>query len=544
MGEKTWEILGKGEDVIETLLSNRGIKKNQEKEFFHPKDPALITLKELGLTQTEMAKAVARIKRAQKNKEKVIVYGDYDADGICATAILWEALYSLGVDCLPFIPDRFNGGYGLNQETIADLKVKHPNLSLIVTVDNGIVAVTEIAAAKKLGIEVIVTDHHEKGKKIPKAILIHTTKICGAALAWVLARELRKAFQKKNLSKGLDLAGIGTIADQMPLVFINRSFAKHGLVELNKTDRVGLLALIKEAGLTLGQIDAYGVGFGIAPRLNAMGRLSEAMESLRLLCTKDELRAQDLADLLGKTNLERQKIVDEVVVHTRARAEEFTEKRIIILAHETYHEGVIGLAAAKLVEEYYRPAIVFSIKDQIAKASARSIPGFNIIETVRKTGDLMISGGGHEMAAGFVVAANRLEEFSRKIEEIAVKELTDDLLVRKMRVDLELPFVKINWDLAEKLSDFAPTGLGNPTPNFAAYGVEILSAKSVGREGKHLKLKLRQKEKVFDGIAFGWAALQKDLVVGKMIDLVYSVEVNVWNGSKSLELKIKDLKLV
>ena len=355
----SWELLqkGKAKDIISLLLKNRGIKTlKDKKEFFFPTHPTKLSLKELGLSKTEIRKAIARINQAKKNKEKVIVYGDYDADGICATAILWEALWEKGLDVLPYIPERFSEGYGLNIESIKKLKASQPNLALIITVDHGIVADKKVDLAKELGIDVIITDHHQPGKIIPKALAtVHTVKIGGAGVAWILAREIGTA-------AGLELAAIGTIADQLPLMGPNRSLAKFGLEELNKTTRPGLLALFSEAALKPGGIGPYEVGFIIAPRINATGRLTHGLTSLRLLCTKDRMRARLLAEEIGRINSQRQKIVEEVVAHARKKLKDGPGQEIIILEHKSYHQGVIGLAAAKLVEEFYRPAIVISSK--------------------------------------------------------------------------------------------------------------------------------------------------------------------------------------
>ncbi|MCH7641354.1 DHH family phosphoesterase [Patescibacteria group bacterium] len=321
----------KSEDIVDILLKNRGIKSKREKdEFFNPTLPDKMSVKSLGLSAREISKAINRIKKAKEKKEKVIVFGDYDADGVCATAILWENLYGLKLDVLPYIPERFSEGYGLKTESLEKIKVQNPNIKLIITVDNGIVANEAVNEANKLGIDVIITDHHQPGKMRPKAYsVIHTTKIGGAAIAWILAREVLKKLEignwKLEIRKSLELCAIGTISDQLPLIGPNRSFAKYGLEALNKTVRPGLLALFKEAGIKKGsagwRTGTYEVNFVIAPRINAMGRLEHAIDSLRLLCTKSKEKATDLSYLLGKTNVKRQKIVEEVVAHAKGIAE-------------------------------------------------------------------------------------------------------------------------------------------------------------------------------------------------------------------------------
>jgi single-stranded-DNA-specific exonuclease len=536
-----WEVLGKArkKDLVDILLENRGIKTAKEKkEFFNPTRPEKLSLKELGISSVEIMKAVKRIKQAKAKKEKVIVYGDYDADGICATAILWECLYyKLGLNVLPYIPERFSEGYGLNIESLKKLKEKDPDLSLILTVDHGIVADKKVDVAKELGIDVIITDHHEKGKTVPKAYaVVHTTKISGSGVAWILAREL-------GATTGLELAALGTISDQLALIGPNRSIAKYGLEALRETKRPGLLSLFEEAGIEKEKIGTYEVGYIIAPRINAMGRLTNAIDSLRLLCTKDRKRAGELADLVGRTNFERQKIVETVVAHAKEKLGKDVTESIIVLSHESYHEGVIGLAAAKLVERFYRPAIVLSKKKDISKASARSIFGFNIIEAIRKLEDLYIEGGGHPMAAGFSIETSKIKEFAKRINEISKPLLTEEILSRRLKIDLEIDFNQVNQKLYDRLKEFEPTGLGNYQPSFMTKNVEILEARTVGRDNTHLKLKLKKDNLVFDAIAFGFGNLQPKIAPETEIDMVYSIEENIWNNRTSLQLKIKDIKI-
>jgi single-stranded-DNA-specific exonuclease len=333
------------------------------------------------------------------------------------------------------------------------------------------------------------------------------------------------------------LAAIGVIADQLPLIDINRSIVKYGLGELNKTKRPGLLALFKEAGIE--NIGTYEVGYIIAPRINAMGRLKHGLESLRLLCTKDKTKAFEIAKNIGSTNSERQKIVEEVVLLARKNV---TGEKIIVIAGENYHEGVIGLAAGRLVEEFYRPAIVLSTKGEVSKASARSVSGFNIIEAIRIV-SLHIEGGGHPMAAGFSIETNKIEEFAKKINKYADKLLTEEILEKKLRIDCEVEFEQLNYDLLDKLIKFDPTGLGNPGAAFLTKQVEVIDSKPVGREARHLKLKLKQDEHTFDSIYFGGGEMYSKLNSNQKVDIVYSLEDNSWNGYKNLQLKIKDLKI-
>lgn len=560
MNTKRWEVLCKSrvssiESLINVLLKNRGIRTEKEKkDFFDPTDPMKITLKSLNIKESEIKKAIDRIKKAKKSGEHVIIYGDYDADGITGTATMWESLHELGIFVLPHIPERFSEGYGLNLESVKKLKKDDPKLGLIITVDHGIVAGEKVDELRKLGIDMIITDHHQphfakasRGKAgyiFPKSYaVIYTSKIGGSAIAWFFAREIIKKFRisdsRFRIYDRLELAAIGTIADQLPLIGPSRSIVKYGLSVLNRTKRPGLLALFAEAGLT--EIGPYEIGFMIAPRINSMGRLKHGLESLRLLCTRDKGKASEIAGNIGRTNRERQKIVDEVVKHAKNSYKNIEEQFVIVLAHKSYHEGVIGLAAAKLVEEFYRPAIVLSNNGNIAKASARSISGFNIIEAIRKLENLYIEGGGHPMAAGFSIETKKISVFTKEINKVAKKFITKDLLQRKLRIDLEIGFEEINPKFLESIKLFEPTGLGNPTPTFISKKVEITGAKTVGKDAKHLKLELKQHEQVFDSIFFGGGEIYSKLTRGLRADFAFQVEEDFWNGSSRIQLKIKDI---
>jgi single-stranded-DNA-specific exonuclease len=559
-----WEILhtcisGKGgvEKIIDILLKNRGITtKKQKEEFFSPKDPSKITLAELGIKKSEMDKALKRIKKAKTENERVVVFGDYDTDGVCAAAIMWEALDTLKIETMPHIPNRFEEGYGINKESIDILLSKYPKLGLIITVDNGIVALDAVTYAKKKGIDVIITDHHQRDKKLPKAFsIIHTDRVSGSTVSWVVAREIRKRFKVPDTrfknGLGLDLVALGTIADLIPLVGVNRSFVIKGLNVLRNTKRPGLDALFQEAKINKGdavyrqgsawQVESYHVGFVIAPRINAMGRMEHAIDSLRLLCTRNKENAYEYAHVLGKTNRDRQDVVEEIVNHALQEAKKKEWSGAIVLSHEEYHEGVIGLAASKLVEKFYRPAIVISKGEKISKASARSISGFNIIEAIRELDDLLEGGGGHPMAAGFSIETKKLNKFVDEFTKISVKLLSQKILTRSLKVDLELKFTQMTYKLLEKLSGFDPTGIGNPTPVFCTKGVTVLNLRTVGRDASHLKLKLESSGVVRDAIGFGMGYLYTKLLTVGKIDVSYNLDVNEWQGNKSIQLKLKDV---
>jgi len=531
--------------VIEILLQNRGIKNaTQKKEFLNPIHPEKLTLDKLKISKKEIDKSLERLKKALKNKEKIIIYGDYDADGISGTAVLWETLFCLGFDVWPYIPERFSEGYGINFESVKNLKEQFSNLGVLITVDNGIVATKDIKKINKLEVDVIVTDHHTKATdKLESFSTIHTTEISGSAVAWIFSREIQKHFsKKKTLDNKLDLVSIGTIADQVSLTGANRSFVKWGLEQLNQTKRPGLKALYKEASLKEGEIGTYEVGYIIAPRINAMGRIEQGIDSLRLLCTKSTKRSLELANKLGRTNLKRQNIVDEVVIHARKILLKDNSKKALILVDKSYHEGVIGLAASKLVEQYYKPAIVISKGKKISKASARSISGFNIINAIRELGDLLENGGGHPMAAGFSILTSNIEKFEKKFQKIADKLLTEEILSRKIKVDMYLNFKDINLKLVDEIAKLEPFGIGNYYPTFITKDVLIQNARVIGKNKKHLKLSLLNNGKYIDAIAFNKAEQFSNLVKGSKIQIIYSVERNIWDGREKLQLRIKELK--
>ena len=550
-----WQILFEKKDkekklpvdkIIEVLLENRGIRGSKERvEFLNPVKPEDVSLAYLKINKEEVKKAIFRLKTAFKNRERVIIYGDYDADGICGTAILWETLYGLGFDVWPYIPERFSEGYGVNFESVEKLKKEYPNFRVLITVDNGIVANEEVDKINKLGIDVIVTDHHQAGKKKTNSYsTIHTTDVCGSAVSWIFSREIKNRFLKLKNKKtgGLDLVAIGTIADQVALLGANRSFAKWGLRDLNNTNRSGLLSLFKEAGLTKGEIGTYEVGYIIAPRINATGRIEQGIDSLRLLCTKSEKKSLELARKIGNINQKRKDIVDKVVEKALNLTDKNSLEKVLIIDGKSFHEGVIGLAAGRLVEVFYRPAIVISKGEKISKASARSIPGFNIIENIRKLDHILLDGGGHPMAAGFSILTKNINKFKKEFIKIVNESINDELLLKKVKIDMDLGFKDFSLDLINKINTLEPFGIGNPFPVFITENVEILDKRLVGKENKHLKLILKKDERIFDAIAFNMGDVFPALSKKEKISIAYSLDKNFWDGRDKIQIKVRSLR--
>lgn len=541
--------------LIKILLKNRGIKIEREiEEFLNPRLEK-VTVKSVGIDSKQLKKAIARIKKAIKNKEQIIVFGDYDVDGICGTAILWETLNSLHAKVMPYVPHRIDEGYGLSAKGISNVKLQIPNVKLIITVDNGIVANKAVDFANKQGIDVIVADHHVPPKRLPDALaIVHTTKLCGTGVAWVLAQEFKK--DKSNL----ELVALATVADLVPLRGANRTLLKFGLEALRKTKRVGLLELFKEAEIDKNKIGVYEIGHIIAPRLNATGRLDHAMDSLRLICTANQKRAEKLSKEIGLTNKERQLLTVETTGHAIELIKNKKELgKLLVAVHESYQQGIIGLVAGKLVEEFYRPAIVVSKGEKFSKASARSIHGFNIIEFIRGSSDLLIDAGGHPMAAGFTVETTKLLKLQKALEDKAESVLSKELLIPSLRIDCELPLSFIDFNLYESLQALFPFGMGNPEPTFISKGVVVEDVRFVGAENKHLRLRLachperregsrdysaapQNNRGIIGGIGFGMGEKANDFKIGDKVDVVYTIDENIWNGNRELQLKIKDIK--
>jgi len=548
------------DEIIKILLKNRGLTNPEQVEgFFHPPHPADIPLKSVGLKSVDIQKAITLIRRHIRENHKIFIYGDYDVDGLCAAAILWETLYRTYRNVHPHIPHRREEGYGLSQKGIdhcLSLGAK-----LIITVDNGIVASDQIDYTKKHNCDVIVVDHHEKGKKLPPAdVILHSTSTCAAGLAYFFAKELIKILPSPNLGEGsreeykevLDLVSLAVICDIVPLLGVNRSFAKFGLEELNHTCRPGLLALIEISGikkfpspdpgegsrerLTEFGINSYHVGFILGPRLNAAGRLEHALDSLRLLCTTDPGRARQIAQQLNNTNIRRQDLTTKSFDHAIKNISKITD--LLVASSPDYDEGIIGLIAAKLVEKYYRPAIAISVGEEVSKASARSVPGFHITEYLHTHSRWFTSVGGHSMAAGFSFSTSNLNLVLKSLSEARMSN--PDVLVKKSRIDAEINLSVLDLDFYLRLLEFAPFGLGNPQPVFSTPDLEIVSSRIVGKTGRHLKFILSDGTVSLPAI---WFSPPEDFDPQKItrISPYYSLQVDSFSGRPTLQLQIKGL---
>lgn len=521
------------------ILNNRHI--TDIDSFLNPPDPLTITPASVGIDQSQLQASISLIQQARDHKTPILIYGDYDADGITATAILWETLHKQGHIAIPFIPHRQDHGYGLSPAGLeaALATVPQNQKPLIITVDNGISAHQAADICRQRKIDLIITDHHQQGKTLPfHTHLIHTDTIAGSAVSWFLAKEI----SLKAARDTLDLVSIGTVADMLPLIGPNRAIVKAGLQALPLTKRVGLQTLYQLAGVdTSLDFSTYHINYIIAPRLNAMGRLSDAMDSLRLLVTNSSSRAQSLSSVLHQTNSHRQELTQAYIDLAESMVGT-PQDHLIVIDHPEFHEGIVGLVAGKLVERYYRPAIVLTTSGDISKASARSVPGVDIIQLIRQHQDLLLNAGGHPMAAGFSIQTSKISTFKSTITTTANATISSELLTPSLDIDCILDPAAITVDLYQIIETLKPFGMQNPRPVFASYDLRLTSAYSIGKNRTHLKLIVSHKSKNLDCIGFNLALLYPRIADQTTVSLAYTIDENVWNGRRSLQLQIKDIR--
>lgn len=540
------------EDLDQILLNNRKITNFDE--FINPVHPLDLTTADVGISQSEFDKALDLIHRAKEKKQKVIIVGDYDADGICATAILWRVLHDSGVEVSPFIPSREKHGYGVSLKALADIEKEFGLPDLLITVDNGIVAHEAISYLKQKNVQVILTDHHQPEKDgdrviYPKAdAIVHTTSLCGATISWMLSRGVSAKLAKKEL----DLCAIATIADQVKLVGANRSFAKHGLDALRETQRLGLRELFKKTKIDQKKINATTIGYILAPRINAMGRLAHGLDALRLLCTHKTSQATELSEVLSQTNAQRQELTLDLVEMAKNQAEKQKNQKIIIVSSSEFHEGVVGLIAGRLTEIYSRPAIVITLGEKFAKASARSLPGVNIIEMLRVIRSEFLEVGGHPMAAGFGFEVEKLEVIREKLLSLSDEMISDSDLESGLDIDCLLPHDLLTTQTVDYLSKFEPFGQGNPKPVFKLDEMKVVSVDVVGNGAKHLKLQLLPSQATNSNIAIKpitamwWRQgdMAAEFESGHKLSLAAQLEVNQWKSRRVVQLVVSEIAFI
>ena len=505
-----------------------------------------------------MRAAVTRVQSALETGERIVVYGDFDVDGVTATALLVQTLTALGGDVSPYIPDRVDEGYGLRTAALG--RIAEDGASLVLTVDCGVRSVAEVAHANDLGLDVIITDHHSVGPQLPDAVAVVDPKrdddgypfedLAGVGVAYRLAQALLRECPREGGTTGqggleegdlLDLVALGTVADLAPLRGENRVLVRQGLARINRKARLGISSLSEQARVRNGRVDAEAIGYGLGPRLNAAGRLGSADLAYDLLMADSPYDAKRLARELDRLNRERQRLTSESVARSHPEAkEQVAHSPLIFVADADLAPGIIGLVAGRLADEFYRPAIVVERGQDLSRGSARSIDEFHITEALDACRDLLDRHGGHAAAAGFEVQTRNLDGLEARLRELAIDQLAGVDLAPTFTVDAEIEVPQVSETLVEELGEMEPFGYGNPKPLFVSRHVRVLEGRRVGRDQSHLKLTFLEGGASWDGIAFrqgDWADR-----LPRFIDIVYHVELNEWRGERRLQLNVQDLQ--
>jgi single-stranded-DNA-specific exonuclease len=497
---------------------------------------------------SDMPKAISLVKKALENKEKVMVFGDYDVDGITSTVLIKNALTNLGLDVLHHIPHRIKEGYGLNSEIVNFAKEKQ--IKLMVTADCGIADHQEIEALRQANIDVIITDHHEpQNLNLPGASSVINPKLkhseypyrdlAGVGVAYKFAQAITASF----LADDLDLVGLGTIADNAPLSGENRIITKEGLVRLAQTKRLGLRAIIENAGIENKKFNSTYVSFIIAPRLNAAGRMSNAELSLKLLMSQDIQETKKLASELEELNRQRQKIESRILEEAEELINNqinFKEHKVIVIAKEDWHQGVLGIVASKLVDRFYRPAVVISLNEELCKGSARSIKNFHLFNALLHSKELLDSFGGHAHAAGLLITRDNIDDFRKSINKLANDRLTLDDLLPSIDIDLELNLNQINESMVRELELLEPFGMANPEPLFYTRALKLKSQPQLLNR-KTIKFWVTDGETTSQVIAFGMSHLKDSLLQAASFDLIYTPKIDTWRQEETIILEVKDI---
>ena len=532
--------------LLSTILINRNItEEKQILKFLKPTrqdfyDPFLMP---------DMEIAVNRIIEAINKKQKMIVYGDYDADGITSITVLKSFLNSIGTDIDTYIPNRLEEGYGLNKPAVK--KIADENYDLMITVDCGISGIEEVDYANSLGLETLITDHHEVGEVLPNAIAVVDAKrkdnrypcrdLAGVGVVFKLIQGLsiKLGLKEEAYLKYLDIVCVGTISDIVPLTDENRVIAKLGLMLVNQTKNLGLKSLLISSGYK--KIDSSAISFGVAPRINACGRMGHAEEALKLFLSNNINEVTELTKKLNEFNLKRQEIEKNIYEEAQVKIKQnhLDENDTIVVAGENWHHGVIGIVASKITELYFKPSILLCLENDLAKGSGRSVPGFDLYDALAKCQDAIYKFGGHSMAIGITIYKNNLEEFSNKIEKIARSKHIEEF-VPIINIEGKINLTDINKQMVETLKDLEPFGEGNKTPIFVFKNLKIDSIRALS-EGKHLKLTLKDINTIVSAIGFNMGNLAEEYKIGDKIDVAGVLEINSFNGEDNIQINIKDI---
>ena len=545
------EALAAFPPILRQVLFNRGYSTDAKARAFLRAETDFDTNP---IQLTGMEPAVVRIQRAIENKEPIAIYGDYDVDGVTATVLLVQVIRSLGGDVQARIPNRFDEGYGLNNDLLD--KIKADGVKLVITVDCGIRSPDEVTYGNSIGLDIIISDHHQPADgDLPRALAVINPKqvgdpypdkdLAGVGVAYKLAQSLHArignaspGFQLDDL---LDLVALGTVADLAPLTGENRALVRKGLMKIRETKRQGLFSLAAVSDLTLTRVTAGNIGFILGPRLNAAGRLESALAAYELLITTDVKSAGELAQQLNIQNRQRQEITRKIQEEAEAIAlSEDPDTALLFAVHPDFNSGVVGLAAARLVENYYRPAIVGQVLEDATRCSCRSIPEFHITQALDQCKDLLIRYGGHAAAAGFSVRNDKREELKARLQTLAKEQIGGLDLRQTLNADAEVALADLRPELLKQFEYLQPTGYGNPEAVFVTRNARVTHARTVGVDGRHLKLTVTDGQITFDAIGFRLGHLQSELTL--KVDLLYTFETNEYNGRTSLQLNLKDLR--
>jgi single-stranded-DNA-specific exonuclease len=529
--------------LIAQLLYNRGVE---------PRDTAAFLTVDQRLEGNpfllpDISQAVSRIYKAVLGREKIAVYGDFDVDGVTAIVILVEGLSRLGAEVVPYIPDRIKEGHGLKIPALEQLRAE--GISLIITVDCGVTDVKEVKQARDMGMDMIITDHHMPLKNLPPAVAVVDPKrkdsvypcrdLAGAGVAFKLLQALfHKDGRETWLSRLLDLVVLATITDLVALIGENRYLVNEGLKALNSSCRIGIQEMAKSAGLKLGELGSRDISWVLGPRLNAASRMDHASTSYQLLTTRSPEEARLLALELEGKNGERQKLTGEVLARARGKLVDKSRLPVLIDGDESYSVGVIGLVAGKLVDEFYKPAILISLRPESCQGSCRSIAEFDMVSALAECQDLLIAFGGHPLAAGFTVARRNLAQLEERIVNLATDQLGHLELQPKLVIDAELPLTVLAGETFNLIQNLSPFGSGNPRPTFLTRQVEVIDCRNFGNQGEWLRLKLKQGNVTWQAVDF--ESHKRSEAVPPRIDIVYKLEKKYWNGEEVLSLNLLD----
>lgn len=539
------------EELLNLLLKNRHITEKNKKEYLFPSPPQLFSVKDFGVNSKDFNKTIKQINSALKNRQNILIYGDYDVDGITATAILWQALYKKNTNVVPFVPDREKDGYGIKASSFFKFQdQKKIKFDLLITVDNGIVAQKEFDQILKTGTQIIVIDHHVADTSLSKNIsTVHSTITSGSVLSWLVAHQIDK-------SSDLGLAALGAVGDCVALNNINRNVVFHGLQSLRLNPNPGIKKLIQSSGSKQDSLTTYDLGFVLGPRINAVGRLSNPTDALRLLCSQTGQQAEKFVSILNNYNKERQELQKDSINIAQQNID--LKNKVLFVAEKSFHPGVIGLIAGRLSEKYYLPSIVISVGDDISKGSCRSIKELNIIESLREFTNLFIDLGGHPLAAGFSIKTKNIAKIKEKITKYINKKLSNKILNPEKFIDAQMKLNAVTVKNCQLVQKLEPFGIENPQPVFQFNDLRVVDIRLLGQNQEHLKLKVDDpstpknenisvarppKCEAFgvDSIAFKKGDIGKNLNIGDIISFTAKLNLNIWGNNIYPQLIVNDI---